>query len=37
MVKAIPWVLAGICTAHLISLIAVYLSLGRIEANDVHW
>jgi hypothetical protein len=37
MVKAIPWVLAGFCAAHLISLIAIYLSIGRIEVEDVSW
>lgn len=37
MVKAIPWILGGLCAAHVTSLIAVYLFMGCIEVDDVSW
>lgn len=37
MAKVLVWILAGLCVAHLISMVAICLSLGRIEVDDVSW
>jgi hypothetical protein len=37
MAKVILWTCAGLCAVHLISMVAIYLSLGRIEVDDVSW
>ena len=37
MVKTFTWVLAGLCAAHLISMVAIYFSFGRVEVDDVSW
>lgn len=37
MLKAIPWVIVALAGAHLLSLSAFFLLLGRVEIDDVSW